>query len=296
MELTVVRSSFVKCKKLHFHRLSWKADETGPELLLIHGLGSNAMVWQLVAPHLVKAGLRPMAFDLRGHGRSSKPDEGYAIETMVEDLFELVKNCQIETPVLVGHSFGAMLALDYASKISEGNQAPAGIVLVDGGMAQLDTYPGVTWEGVQQVLAPPRHAGMTVEEFIAYLSSDERKWQPSEQATEAILANYEILDDGTIQPHMTSERYMEAIQSLWEYQTYASFERLRCPVLMLAVLPMEPHNLEERVHIELKKDAIQRGRNSIRDFNVRWLEDTVHDVLLHKPLELTNEIIAFVDS
>jgi pimeloyl-ACP methyl ester carboxylesterase len=296
MALTEARSSFVTHQKLRFHFLSWQQDESGPPIVLIHGLGSNARVWQMVASHLVQAGLRPLAFDLRGHGQSSKPDEGYDIETMAADLRGLVISCQLEQPVLVGHSYGAMLALDYASRYQEGSEALAGIVLVDGGMAQLDAFPGASWEGVQQVLTPPKHDGASVEDFLAYLNSDERKWKPPEEALEPILANYEILDDGTLKARMTSERYMRAIESLWRFQTYTCFDQLRCPVLMLPVTPIEPPTFEESAHLELKKDALQRARSAIRDLQVRWLEDTVHDVLLHKPRELAEEIIAFMGS
>jgi pimeloyl-ACP methyl ester carboxylesterase len=296
MSLPAARSSFVSHQNLRFHYLSWTTDETEPPIILVHGLGSNAHVWRMVASHLVQADLRPLAFELRGHGQSSKPNAGYDIETMADDLRGLVGNHRLERPFLVGHSYGAMLVLDYASRYSEGTEAPAGIVLVDGGMAQIDAFPGASWEGVQQVLTPPKYDGASVDDFLVYLRSEERKWRPDEQALESILANYEILDDGTLKAHMTSERYMQAIESLWKFQTYACFERLRCPVLMLPVTPIEPPNFEERIHLELKKDAIRRARATIQNLHVSWLEDTVHDVLLHKPRELAEEIIAFAVS
>ncbi|HEY70869.1 MAG TPA: alpha/beta hydrolase [Anaerolineae bacterium] len=296
MPLPTVRSSFVSHQKLRFHYLSWTTNEAGSPIVLIHGLGSNAQVWRMVASRLVQAGLRPLAFDLRGHGQSSKPSTGYDIKTMADDLRGLVKNCLLEGPVLVGHSYGAMVALDYASRYTEGSEAPVGIVLIDGGMAQLDAFPGASWEGVQQVLTPPKHEGASVENFLAYLGSEERKWRPDEQAIEAILANYEITEDKTLKAHLPSERYTQAIESLWKFQTYACFDQLRCPVLMLPVTPINPPNFEERIHLELKKDAIQRARATIQDLHVSWLEDTVHDVLLHKPHEIAQEIIAFAGS
>jgi pimeloyl-ACP methyl ester carboxylesterase len=296
MSLPTARSSFISQQNLRFHYLAWTTDEKEPPIILVHGLGSNAHVWRMVASHLVQAGLRPLAFDLRGHGLSSKPNTGYNIETMADDLRELVRDCRLKRPLLVGHSYGAMLVLDYASRYNEGCEAPTGIVLVDGGMAQLDAFPGASWEGVQQVLTPPKHDGASVKDFLAYLSSEERKWRPDEGALEVILANYEILEDGTLKAHMTSERYMKAIESLWKFQTYACFEQLHCPVLMLPVTPIEPPNFEERVHLELKKEAIKRARAAIQDLHVSWLEDTVHDVLLHKPLELAEEIIGFAGS
>ena len=49
----------------------------GQPLVLLHGLASNARIWDGVAPRLVGAGLRVVALDLRGHGESDQPDDGY---------------------------------------------------------------------------------------------------------------------------------------------------------------------------------------------------------------------------
>ena len=52
----------------------------GDDVLLIHGLASTSHIWDLVAPRLVRLGLHPIAYDQRGHGRSSKPSSGYGFE------------------------------------------------------------------------------------------------------------------------------------------------------------------------------------------------------------------------
>ena len=52
----------------------------GDDVLLIHGLASSSHIWDLVAPRLVRLGLHPVAYDQRGHGRSSKPSSGYGFD------------------------------------------------------------------------------------------------------------------------------------------------------------------------------------------------------------------------
>ncbi len=286
-------STFVTHGGLRFHRRSWKPDEDGPNILLVHGLSSNARVWDLVAPILADAGFHATAFDMRGHGMSAKPNDGYDFETLIADLLGLVEICRLKYPILVGHSFGAMLVLDYAAQYREGMWAPAGIVLVDGGMAQLDAYPGATLEGVLEILSPPKFEGTTLAEFLAHLKGGDRKWKPDDRALELILTNFEIHRDGTITPHMTFPRHIEALRSLWEFKTYERYDRLQCPVLMLPVLPPDPHTYEEGIHLELKAQALETARAKIHDLYVSWMKDAVHDVPLQKPNELAEQIIAF---
>ena len=58
--------------------------------LLVHGLASNARLWDGMARRLAEAGRSAVAVDLRGHGRSDKPDAGYDFETIGGDLRALI--------------------------------------------------------------------------------------------------------------------------------------------------------------------------------------------------------------
>lgn len=73
--------------------------------------------------------MRAVAFDLRGHGRS-KPlkDRDYSIEHQAEDIDAIANGLGIEEFVLVGHSFGGTVALDYAGIHPE---RVAGLLLAD---------------------------------------------------------------------------------------------------------------------------------------------------------------------
>jgi pimeloyl-ACP methyl ester carboxylesterase len=55
-----------------------------------------------------------LCYDLRGHGTSGMPDRGYLLPNMVEDLVALLDHLEIERPHVVGHSFGARVALAHA--------------------------------------------------------------------------------------------------------------------------------------------------------------------------------------
>src|SRR5688572_6567467 len=124
---------------------------SGPPLVLAHGLGSSLHMWDYAAPLLARH-FHVVAYDQRGHASSSKPDRGYNLDTMVEDLRGLISGLGLERPVVVGHSWGALIALAYAGE--EGSRCP-GVGLVDGGVIDIRGIPGLTWETMERDLNPP---------------------------------------------------------------------------------------------------------------------------------------------
>lgn len=89
--------------------------EAGPPLVMLHGLvvGSLASWYFTSAPPLAKSH-RVLLFDLRGHGLSSRPATGYGVRSMAQDLAALLEEFGDEPVRLVGHSFGALVALRFA--------------------------------------------------------------------------------------------------------------------------------------------------------------------------------------
>ncbi|MGD8555384.1 MAG: alpha/beta hydrolase, partial [Anaerolineales bacterium] len=255
-----VQSTVLTIKGLRYRVLHGELEKEGRKTLLVHGLGSNARVWELVAERLLQRDMLPVFPDLRGHGLSDKPETGYDFASMSSDLAALIQELDLERPLIVGHSWGAVLAVDYAARFADHEASPGGIVLVDGGMAQLDDYPGATWELARQALTPPRWAGMSVEDFIARLREPSRSWQPDDRSLDTILASFEITEQRKIYPHMPFERYMQIIEMLWEFRNYERFEQIRCPVLMLPVRPPKQAPMRDQVHATLKQTGIDRAR------------------------------------
>ncbi len=288
-----MRSFLLVVGGLRLHGLRWDDLGGGRPALLLHGLASNARIWELVAPALEHAGLAPIALDLRGHGLSDKPEEGYELATFSADLRAAVRDLDLRAPILIGHSWGAGLALHLAaSGLAEGN-SPAAIVLVDGGISQLDDLPGATWERVSEVLAPPNLAGMSRQDLLNRLSDPSRRWHPDPQSLDITLANFEVLPDDTVRPRLRRDHHMQLLKALYEFRTYEAFERVRCPMLVVSARPPEPRRLEEQAHLLLKERGIERARHSISDLQAVWMEDTVHDIPLHRPEELAATIVSF---
>jgi pimeloyl-ACP methyl ester carboxylesterase len=117
----------------------------GPSLVMIHGLGGNLAVWHLtVVPGLLE-NFRVVTYDLRGHGRSSVPREGYSLEQLAEDLRLLMDALHIERAHLIGHCLGADIALQFALKYPQRTDKIVAIETVLAAM--LPEYRRKEWEG-----------------------------------------------------------------------------------------------------------------------------------------------------
>jgi pimeloyl-ACP methyl ester carboxylesterase len=93
----------------------------GPCILLVHGLGADSHDWNWQMPELVPRH-RTISVDLRGHGASSVPLQGYAVDDHVRDLVRLLDVLDVERAVVVGHSLGglvvAALAISWPHRVA----------------------------------------------------------------------------------------------------------------------------------------------------------------------------------
>ena len=285
-------SSYLYLNGLRFHYFRQNADGSGRPIVLHHGLASNARIWEMVTPILAERGHPVYMLDARGHGLSDKPEDGYDIETITDDLAAFIQSCQLERPVLIGHSWGGSIALNYAARFSIGPHASAGIVLVDGGISQLDDA-GASWEEMEQRLTPPRLAGMPLSLFRPRLEAWFAEWGGSEKAVSITLDNFEIGEDECIYPRLAFEQHMRIVRSIWDFKTYNYFTRLRCPTLMIPARPMEPHSTSEEAFLQAKERGVARAQKIIKNLRVAWLPDTIHDIPLQRPGELAEVVADF---
>ena len=137
-------------------RCNYRQDGAGPDVVLIHGVAGNMAGWYLCG--LVQAltkHFRVTAYDLRGHGYSETTPSGYTSRDMAEDLRSLLGKLNLRPAYLLGHSFGAAIALQTALLDPDD---VAGIILSDAylpGLAavhgQPHEWPG--WDSYRRIAA-----------------------------------------------------------------------------------------------------------------------------------------------
>src|SRR4030042_1829524 len=102
-----------------------------------HGLVmDNLSSWYFTRGNKAATFARVLLYDLRGHGKSSRPKSGYKVSDFVRDLYDILGILNIKDKVfLVGNSFGGLLNLAFAINHPERVQ---GIILVDSHVSDKD--------------------------------------------------------------------------------------------------------------------------------------------------------------
>lgn len=118
--------------------LRW--DGQAPGFVLVHGLASNALLWQGVAEVLSAdgGGRAVTAIDLRGHGESSVPASGYDTTTAAADVASVIEALGLDGSVVAGQSWGGNVVVELAASQRD---RLAAVALIDGGWIRLrDTF------------------------------------------------------------------------------------------------------------------------------------------------------------
>jgi pimeloyl-ACP methyl ester carboxylesterase len=93
--------------------------EGGEPVVLVHGWPQHWWIWRGVLPALVDAGHRCICVDLRGHGWTDAPPDGYEKEQFASDVLAAVDALGIERFKLVGHDWGAFAGFLMALRAPE---------------------------------------------------------------------------------------------------------------------------------------------------------------------------------
>jgi pimeloyl-ACP methyl ester carboxylesterase len=104
---------------------------TGRPLVMLAGLGNTAHIFDRIAPKLVDQ-FHVYAITRRGHGVSSTPPSGYAVDRLADDVLTVIEVLKLERPIVAGHS----VAGEELSSI--GTRHPekvAGLIYLDAGYA-----------------------------------------------------------------------------------------------------------------------------------------------------------------
>lgn len=103
---------------------------TGTPVILIHGLAASHHDWDDLIPELSQYGYASYALDLLGHGDSPKIDSrAYRMDWILDHFSYWMKSLHLTEPaILIGHSLGGFVALDYARRVSAWTK---GMILVN---------------------------------------------------------------------------------------------------------------------------------------------------------------------
>ena len=272
---------YVESNGVALHYRDWGGD--GRPIVLLHGLASNARIWDLVAPRLTDDG-RVLAFDQRGHGLSDKPETGYGFAEVTADLAAALDALALRDPVVVGHSWGANVAAVFAAEHPE---RAAAIGLIDGGVFDLSS--NMSWEDAERTMAPPRLAGTPRSRFLEMIREHELGAIWNDEIEAAFMGNFEVREDDTIAPWLTFDRHMMILRAIYGYHPEQVLQKIRVPTTIMPCIGDAASAMAQR-----KRDAVARAHALLADGHVTWFEDAIHDVPVQKPEDVAAAIIRLV--
>jgi pimeloyl-ACP methyl ester carboxylesterase len=250
-----------------------------PSFLLVHGLASNALLWDEVAAELAKAGHGSYAVDLRGHGESDLPDGGYDAATAAADLAAVATALELQDLVVAGQSWGGNVVVRLAA---EHPALVRALALVDGGWIDLPAQ-FASWEECAAALRPPDLDGLRADEMRGYLRRTHPDW--SAAAVEATVANLRAGPDGALTRRLPIPRHMEIVRDMWDDPPLRFYPALAMPVLLVPAVSAEP---ERAARARARVDAAARllPRATIREY-----PGGDHDLHAQHPRELAADLL-----
>lgn len=111
--LDVFRESSVVAGGVRFH---YATAGRGPLVLLLHGFPERWFSWRGQIPALAAAGYRVVAPDLKGYGLSDRPDTGYDLADLAQDVASLVVALGEDCATVIGHDWGGAITWEAASR------------------------------------------------------------------------------------------------------------------------------------------------------------------------------------
>src|SRR5262245_12001431 len=89
---------------------------SGRPVLFVHGAGIDSDLWMHQMAVFVNAGVRCIAFDRRGHGRSSDPGGGSDCDTLADDISAIIATLDLRGVAIIGHSMGCGEIVRYLTR------------------------------------------------------------------------------------------------------------------------------------------------------------------------------------
>jgi pimeloyl-ACP methyl ester carboxylesterase len=285
--VTITPNSFYISTRdgISLRMFQWSSVDESPgiPILLIHGLASNARLWDGPARRLAELGHAVTAIDLRGHGLSDKPDTGYDMANIADDVLDVVnalgaRQRNWARPLVLGQSWGGNIVVEYAHQYGD---TIRGIVAVDGGTIELsEAFP--EWELCKTTMAPPAIAGMQYDKLRSYIRAAHLDW--SEEAIDGQMHNMERMSDNTIRPHLTFDRHIDVLHGLWMHKPSTLWADIKVPVMFTPASRSDDH------HTKMKRAQIQNALDNLAHGRVDWFTPADHDLHAQFPLQFAGVV------
>ena len=268
------------------------ATPAAPVVVLVHGLLATAWTWAPVAHRLVGRA-RILAPDLRGHGLSESPGEGYDLDSLAFDLLTVLTahglGPDVDGPavILVGHGFGAQVAA-WAAHLRPA--AISGLVLIDGGWEELEPALRMDAAEFQRGLDEPPEVLISMDAYLA----DRRDWDPASWDADQERAARSAVDEkyaGRVALVVRRHALSGCVASMFAYRPTTALAALDRPLVVLVAEPggADDEDVRER-RLALDDLVSARATAGVPPTRVVRFVGSAHNLMRYRPDEVCASI------
>lgn len=242
-------------------------------LVLLHGLHGHLGWWNYFQVAPLSQHYRVLTLDQRGHGKSFKPAQGYSIEIMADDLFQLLRQLNINKVHLGGASMGGMVALQFALAHPENVSS---LILVDSYPHTPETMHDAFEKWIQDTRARGYAKVMeTFNEDYASALYSPGFWQAHPEfpafETQLVLANL-----------MPDPAFIGCCQAIQEFNVADRLTQINVPVLIVTSNEGMAYQEGLRMHQQLRGSTL-------------WAPEHVgHSPHIEIPDEFNRQVLEFL--
>lgn len=253
-------------------------------IVLLHGLSQQGDYWipvieSLGSEHAIAS------IDLRGHGESRHMEPDYRISTVSNDCLSVLDQLAIDKACIVGHSWGASVALHIAANFADRAHSA---VLVDGGAftpANILERCLISRDTLRLELTPPTGPFSESELRAHYLPQGVSiSVAQQESIMHAIDRTYVGAPNAGLVTTIGRERHMAVLEAFFDYSPNSDLERVNIPCWIL--IACDPYSPVQRIPLDdwggAKLDVDAKVQGSMNISLQHWY-GAVHDVPLYWP-------------
>ena len=156
----------------------WRTAGAGKTpLVMAHGSSDDGLCWTNLAKEL-ESKFDIILIDARGHGLSDPPKPGDPVDVQADDLYGLIRELQLDHPIVMGHSMGSFAAAVFAAKYPD---VPRAVVLEDPNLGSRSVAPsGSNTDPQSRRAAVLARNNRTEADLVAECMKNSPKWGKSE--------------------------------------------------------------------------------------------------------------------
>ncbi|HEX5465133.1 MAG TPA: alpha/beta hydrolase [Candidatus Limnocylindrales bacterium] len=257
-----------------------------PPLLLVHGLSRTAWSWTPIARRL-RTVTRVIAPDLRGHGASESPREGYDLESLAFDMLTVLTACGVGSAVVAGHGFGALVAATMATLRPE---TVVGLALLDAGWERAEDETGMDAPELLRSLQEPPEVLASMEAYLA----DRRDWDPATWDADEERAARSAVDEkhqGRVVPVVRRWALAGCVEAMFSYRPASALARYPGATLIAIAEPGGADDEEARERrVALDEQLTARTRAGLPAARVVRFAGVGHDLMRYRPDALAQQL------